>query len=63
MDKVRYIKTGETFEGGCAFFALNIKNNVVVDFRSVAQLIDALRYKSEGIGFNSRWAHQYFLLS
>jgi len=29
----------------------------------VAQLLEALRYKSEGRGFDSRWCHWNFLLT
>jgi hypothetical protein len=27
----------------------------------VAQLVEALRYKSEGRGFDSRWCHEFFI--
>ena len=30
---------------------------------SVAQLVEALRYKSEGCGFDSRWGHRDFSLT
>jgi len=30
---------------------------------TVAQLVEALRYKSEGRGFDSRWCHWNFLLT
>ena len=30
---------------------------------AVAQLVDALRYKSEGGGFDSRWFHWNFSLT
>jgi hypothetical protein len=30
---------------------------------AVVQLVDALRYKPEGRGFNSRWCHWNFLLT
>jgi len=30
---------------------------------AVAQLLEALRYKLEGCGFNSRWCHQNFSLT
>jgi len=30
---------------------------------TVVQLVDALRYKPEGCGFNSRWRHQNFSLT
>ena len=30
---------------------------------AVAQLVEALRYKSEGRGFNSRWCHWNFSLT
>jgi len=29
----------------------------------VAQLVEALRYKPEGRGFDSRWCHWIFLLT
>ena len=29
----------------------------------VAQLVEALRYKSEGRGFDSQWCHWNFLLT
>jgi hypothetical protein len=31
--------------------------NVTLLGHAVAQLVDALRYKSEGRGFDSRWYH------
>jgi hypothetical protein len=30
---------------------------------AVAQLVEALRYKPEGRGFDSRWCHWIFLLT
>jgi hypothetical protein len=30
--------------------------------RAVAQLVEALRYKSEGRGFDSRWCHWIFFI-
>ena len=30
---------------------------------AVAQLVEALRYKSEGRGFDSRWCHWIFSLT
>ena len=38
---------------------------IIVDYieRSVAQLVEALRYKPEGRGFDSRWCHWNFLLT
>ena len=30
---------------------------------AVVQLVEALRYKSEGRGFDSRWCHWYFSLT
>jgi len=30
---------------------------------AVVQLVEALRYKSEGCEFNSRWCHWNFLLT
>jgi hypothetical protein len=32
-------------------------------FHAVAQLVEALRYKSEGRGFDSRWCHWNFSLT
>ena len=46
--------------------------NAEVDFKidsllwwgtAVAQLVEALRYKSEGRGFDSRWCHWNFSLT
>jgi hypothetical protein len=34
---------------------------IVVRGHAVAQLVEALRYKSEGGGFNSRWYHWKFV--
>jgi hypothetical protein len=31
--------------------------------QAAAQLVDALRYKPEGCGFDSRWCHWNFLLT
>ena len=30
--------------------------------QAVAQLVEALRYKSEGCGFDSRWCHWIFFI-
>jgi hypothetical protein len=35
---------------------------ILVQFEKVAQLIEALRYKPEGRGFDSQWCHWIFLL-
>jgi len=35
----------------------------LVGFIAVAQLVEALRYKSEGRGFDSRWCHWIFSLT
>ena len=32
-------------------------------WHAVAQLVEALRYKSEGRGFDSRWCHSNFSLT
>jgi len=39
--------------------------NVICCFmgHAVAQLVEALRYKSEGRGFDSRWCHWNFSLT
>ena len=34
-----------------------------VKYPSVAQLVEALRYKPEGRGFDSRWCHWKFSLT
>jgi hypothetical protein len=36
--------------------------NVCWDTLLVAQLVEALRYKPEGRGFDPRWCHSNFLL-
>jgi hypothetical protein len=35
----------------------------LTSFQRVAQLVEALRYKSVGRGFDSRWCHWNFLLT
>jgi len=40
--------------------------NLTLDYtlgHAVAQLVEALRYKSEGRGFDSRWCNWNFLLT
>jgi len=39
----------------------NIVHNVCRG-HAVAQLVEALRYKSEGRGFDSRWCHSIFFI-
>jgi hypothetical protein len=36
---------------------------VIVGEHAVAQLVEALRYKPEGRGFDSRWCHWNFSLT
>ena len=36
-----------------------IQYNITVGY-AVAQLVEALRYKPEGRGFDSRWSHRNF---
>ena len=35
----------------------------ILYFNAVVQLVEALRYKSEGRGFDSRWCHWNFSLT
>jgi len=46
---------------------IELKNITTTSFDGgtllVAQLVEALRYKSEGRGFNSRWCHWNFSLT
>jgi hypothetical protein len=44
---------------GCVFIYVQIKHWV----QAVAQLVKALRYKSEGRGFDSRWCYWNFSLT
>jgi hypothetical protein len=37
--------------------------NLLATGRVVAQLVEALRYKPEGRGFDSRWCHWNFSLT
>jgi hypothetical protein len=37
--------------------------HLLVREHAVAHLVEALRYKPEGHGFDSRWFHWYFLLT
>jgi len=37
--------------------------HIVFVGHAVAQLVEALRYKPEGRGFDSRWCHYYFSLT
>jgi len=46
----------------CNFIA-NIKRYVYWEGHVVAQMIEALRYKPEGRGFDSRWCHWNFSLT
>ena len=51
----------------CIFFLrehvlLNIYTLIQQVGHAVAQLVEALRYKPEGRGFDSRWCHWNFLL-
>jgi hypothetical protein len=55
---------------GIVFFweAINWKKNCVkcctsVTRHALAQLVETLRYKPEGSGFNSRWCHWNFSLT
>jgi len=40
-----------------------LKKKVLNHNYAVAQLVEALRYKSEGRGFDSRWCHWNFSLT
>jgi hypothetical protein len=37
-----------------------MNDNNYIDTLLVAQLVEALRYKPEGRGFDSRWCHRNF---
>jgi len=47
---------------GCRVL-LSIFLHLLVQSHAVAQLVEALRYKSEGRGFDSRWCHWNFSLT
>ena len=45
------------------FFFNNIYIIITPTWHAVAQLVEALRYKPEGRGFDSRWCHWIFSLT
>ena len=45
------------------FCELIVKHVTVCKGHAVAQLVEALRYKPEGRGFDSRWCHWNFSLT
>ena len=49
----------------CHRVATQLQLNIIYHMRghAVAQLVEALRYKSEGRGFYSRWCHWIFSLT
>jgi hypothetical protein len=59
--------------GLCLFISYDFEKNVMIkvkchtrtghDGLPVAQLVEALRYKPEGRGFDSRWCHWIFSLT
>jgi hypothetical protein len=51
------------FRKQCFFKHQFLEANQVNGGHAVAQLVEALRYKSEGHGFDSRWCHWNFLLT
>ena len=40
-----------------------IAGSVIIGGYALAQLVEALRYESEGHGFDSRWCHENFSLT
>ena len=44
-------------------FSLGNSGMSTLNPHAVAQLVEALRYKSEGRGFDSRWCHWNFSLA
>ena len=65
--KVNCLNTGrELFRTGrMQFFVHSIHDNVGIYIyrgNAVAQLVEALRYKPEGSGFDARWCHWNFSL-
>jgi len=47
---------------GHLYLSVNIPGTHFCWGRAVAQLVEALRYKLEGRGFDSRWSHWNFSL-
>ena len=46
-----------------AIMPLVCRFSLLIHANAVAQLVEALRYKSEGRGFDSRWCHWNFSLT
>jgi hypothetical protein len=44
----------------CEGFKLKLAVSITIVYYVVAQLVEALRYKHEGRGFDSRWSHWSF---
>jgi len=52
--------------GGCVvltFYFIKVLDTINKLGHAVAQLVEALRYKPEGRGFDSRWCHSNFSLT
>jgi hypothetical protein len=47
----------------CPALQENFINCLFIMGQAVAHLVEALRYKPEGRGFNSRWCHWNFSLT
>ena len=47
----------------CHGVTVHLHLNILLLGHAVAQLVEALRYKSEGRGFDSRWCHCNFSLT
>jgi hypothetical protein len=60
------LKCIKMLESNAQYFSRNRNSASLVSrnyFNSVAQLVEALRYKPEGRGFDSRWCHWNFSLT
>ena len=60
VQEVRWYKGGTVTAGDCALFLWKTKGKLG---HPVEQLLETLRYKPEGRGFDSRWRHWNFSLN
>jgi len=73
MLKLWSVKDGQVFLSAGKFCIGGLRHWFFINYiyththiymgHAVAQLVEALRYKSEGCGFDSRWCHRNFSLT
>ena len=69
-DYIRFIPSDQTSSLTLVDFQLDAQNSYLFTYNTfikmghaVAQLVETLRYKLEGCGFDSRWCHWNFSLT